>query len=57
MTKIHYKDIDGQVQEIKIPDTLTLTLLMGVIGGVGGAVLGFVAGLCTDAVSMFKGWN
>lgn len=57
MTKINYKDANGKVQEIKIPDSLSLTLIMGVIGGFGGAIFGLAAGLCTDAVSLFRGWD
>lgn len=57
MTKLHYKDTNGNDQELKIPDTLSLSLIMGVVGGVGGAIFGFIAGACLDAVSLFGGWN
>lgn len=58
MTKFEYRDTNGRIQEIKIPDSIGLTLIMGLFTGLGGAILGLAIGLCKDAVSLFvNGWE
>lgn len=57
MIKINYKDIDGYSQTIKLPDTISLPVIMGVIGGIGGLIIGAVAGVVLDVVSLCNGWD
>lgn len=57
MTKITYRDFDDKEQTIRLPDVLSLTLLLGVFGGAMGAIFGAVAGACLDVVSLLRGWN
>ena len=57
MTKINYKDVDGYNQTIKLPDTLSLSIIMGVFGGIGGLIFGSVAGILLDIVSLCRGWE
>lgn len=57
MTKINYRDIDGYDQTIKLPDTLSLSVIMGLFGGIGGVILGGVVGVLLDIISLCRGWE
>lgn len=57
MTKIRFKDTDGYNQELKIPDTLSVAALGGLIGGLGGLIVGSIIGGIADIVSLCNGWD
>lgn len=56
MMNLRFKDTHGDTQEVKIPDTLSLAVLGGVIGGLGGLIVGGVIGVVTDIISVSNGW-
>mgnify|MGYP006932873607 CR=1 FL=1 len=52
MTRIKIDSIDT---EIVVPETLWVTAIAGLICGVGGLIVGFIVGVCSDLVSLYKG--
>lgn len=52
MTKLKIDSID---KEIAVPDVLWATAIMGVLGGVGGLIVGFIGGLVSDIISWRTG--
>lgn len=52
MTKLRIDSID---KEIRVPDTLWVTAISGLIGGLGGLIVGFIVGLISDITSWYKG--